>query len=88
MKIESIRGRTAIFLDFKNDPVVSVTDSTNTPAVHGESGALHGNGVLGVTTADGHAGVAGVCDTSNGNGSMIEAKGVIKSPSLFKEVPI
>jgi hypothetical protein len=34
--------------------------------VYGESAGF--DGVLGVTTADGHAGVAGVCDTGNGNG--------------------
>lgn len=86
--------------NFTNDPVVSVTDNTNTPAVQGVSSTLHGtgvsgrsthaagvlgesaefNGVLGVTTANGHAGVAGVCDTSKGNGvygRSKQANGVI-----------
>jgi hypothetical protein len=40
--------------------------STHQAGVLGESAGF--NGVLGITTADGHSGVAGVCDTSNGNG--------------------
>jgi hypothetical protein len=86
--------------NFQNDPVVSVTDDTNTPAVQGVSSMRKGigisgrsthaagvlgesaefNGVLGVTTANGHAGVAGVCDTSKGNGvygRSKQANGVI-----------
>jgi hypothetical protein len=35
---------------FKNDPVVSVTDSTNTPAVQGVSSTMHGVGVSGRST--------------------------------------
>jgi hypothetical protein len=86
--------------NFKNDPVVSVADDTNTPAVQGVSGTKQGigvsgrstyaagvlgesaefNGVLGVTTANGHSGVAGVCDTGKGNGvygRSKQANGVI-----------
>lgn len=86
--------------NLSNDPVVSVTDNTNTPAVQGVSSTLQGigvsgrskyaagvlgesgafNGVLGVTTAEGHSGVAGVCDTGKGNGvygRSKQANGVI-----------
>ena len=81
---------------FTNDPVVSVTDSTNTPAVQGVSSTMKGvgvsgrsthaagvlgesaafDGVLGVTTSEGHAGVAGVSDTGNGNGVYGRSKNV------------
>jgi hypothetical protein len=40
--------------------------------VLGESSTF--NGVLGLTTADGHAGVAGVCDDGNGNGVFGRSK--------------
>jgi hypothetical protein len=46
--------------------------------VRGESSQF--NGVLGISTANGHSGVAGVCDISNGNGvygRSMQANGVI-----------
>jgi hypothetical protein len=51
---------------FQNDPIISRTSNPGEPGVLGES--QQWNGVLGVTTADGHAGVAGVCDTGRSNG--------------------
>lgn len=73
---------------FQDDPVVSRTNNTNTPAVRGESFTLQGigvsghstyasgvygesaeyNGVLGVSKANGHSGVAGVHDEGDGFG--------------------
>ena len=50
-------------------PINGNSDSNNpsgTAGVLGESTIF--NGVLGYTTADGHAGVAGACDEGNGNG--------------------
>ena len=46
--------------------LVGQTTDSGVAGVLGESSTF--NGVLGVTTADGHAGIAGVCDNSNGNG--------------------
>jgi hypothetical protein len=56
---------------FLNDPVISNT--TIPSGVDNYNGGIAGssslyNGVLGSTTAEGHAGVAGVCDEGNGNG--------------------
>ncbi len=73
--------------EFTNNPVVSVADNTNTPALKGVSSTLKGigvsgrsvhnvgvlgesdafDGVLGVTLAEGHSGVAGV-SREGGNG--------------------
>lgn len=47
-------------------PIVGTSTDPGTAGVTGESSKF--NGVLGVTSADGHAGVAGVCDIGNGNG--------------------
>jgi hypothetical protein len=50
-------------------PIKGNSDAANpsgTAGVRGDSSIF--NGVLGYTTADGHAGVAGVCDTGKGNG--------------------
>jgi hypothetical protein len=65
--------------DYTNDPLVSNTDNTNTPAVQGVSNTLHGNGVFGrsvyqagvhgeSSASDGHAGVEGANDDGIGNG--------------------
>jgi hypothetical protein len=56
---------------FKNDPVISNTTAPS--GVDNYNGGVVGtstlfNGVLGYTTAEGHAGVAGACDEGNGNG--------------------
>jgi hypothetical protein len=56
---------------FSNDPVISNTTAPS--GVDNYNGGIVGtstlfNGVLGYTTADGHAGVAGACDEGNGNG--------------------
>lgn len=46
--------------------VTGKSSEDGTPGVLGESEKF--NGVLGITTADGHAGVAGVCDQGKSNG--------------------
>lgn len=46
--------------------VTGKSSDDNTPGVLGESEKF--NGVLGVSTANGHSGVAGVCDNGKGNG--------------------
>lgn len=46
--------------------IVGSSTAPGTAGVTGTSSQF--NGVLGETMADGHAGVAGICDTSNGNG--------------------
>lgn len=52
-----------------------ISGDSSTPGVAGLTGMSSTfNGVLGVTTADGHAGVAGVCDTSKGNGVYGQSK--------------
>jgi hypothetical protein len=50
--------------NYKNDPVVSVADNTNVPAVQGVSGTLKGIGVEGRSTYQ--PGVHGVSAVSNG----------------------
>lgn len=52
--------------NFQNDPVVSVFDSTNTPAVQGERGG--NEGVRGVSNSA-HGGVVGI-NNWPGNGSL------------------
>jgi hypothetical protein len=76
--------------DFTNDPVVSVADSTNTPALRGESSTLQGYGVFGrsayqagvhgESVSDGHPGVEGVNDDGTGNGVYGEST---KSDGVF-----
>jgi hypothetical protein len=47
----------------------ALSGTSDQPGVAGVTGSSTSfNGVLGVTTADGHAGVAGVCDTGASNG--------------------
>lgn len=46
--------------------VIGQTTDPGVAGVLGESSTF--NGVLGITTAEGHSGVAGVCDTGSGNG--------------------
>ena len=48
------------------DPISGNSTEPNIPGVLGVSSTF--NGVLGYTTADEHAGVAGACDEGNGNG--------------------
>ncbi|MGX5527047.1 hypothetical protein [Bacillus toyonensis] len=47
-------------------PISGDSNTPNTAGVSGISSTY--NGVLGITTADGHSGVAGVSDTGNGHG--------------------
>jgi hypothetical protein len=56
---------------YQNDPIIVRTTTPSGPenyngGIYGESTIF--NGVLGQTTADGHAGVAGVSDEGNSNG--------------------
>ncbi|PGU24757.1 hypothetical protein [Bacillus thuringiensis] len=47
----------------------AISGDSNQDGVAGVTGVSNKfNGVLGISTANGHAGVAGVCDTSQGNG--------------------
>ncbi|MEO8446752.1 MAG: hypothetical protein ABI528_04610 [bacterium] len=51
------------------NPISGNSDLTNGAGVPGVLGTSTSfNGVLGYTTAEGHAGVAGACDEGNGNG--------------------
>jgi hypothetical protein len=65
-------GRTSIFeniIFFRRINMPSIkgnSDDPGVPGVLGESSTF--NGVLGYTTAAGHAGVAGACDEGEGNG--------------------
>jgi hypothetical protein len=49
-----------------NKPLSGSSTHSGVPGVLGDSSQF--DGVLGVTTADGHAGVAGACDSGNSNG--------------------
>jgi hypothetical protein len=50
-------------------PINGDSDNRNNPGIPGVLGkSTIFNGVLGYTTAEGHAGVAGACDEGNGNG--------------------
>ncbi|PGE68220.1 hypothetical protein [Bacillus toyonensis] len=52
--------------NYWRSPISGDSNTPNTAGVSGISSTY--NGVLGITTADGHSGVAGVSDTGNGHG--------------------